>query len=449
MAGSFAGWLALWAALAAAVIVVQWRRGTAGLMGAYVGALGLYYWAPVLIYLLPWYVPVNNPTVVLLGVQQSTYAMVGLAIGALVVTPLLFPVRSSAQEVGRAPARPALEHRRLAIAYVLLGVLAYAGVNTILRRVPTGTALASVGDQLVVVGLCIGCWQAWKSGRRSRLTWWLAAAALLPFVTTVVQGFLGFGAIAGLIVLAFTVHLGRPRWRTLLSVLAVGYLALSLFVTYFGARSAIREVVWAGRPLSARLTAVGTSLVHFDWFNPANQTELAFVDARLDQAAQVGAAVSYLSGTHDFAHGRTIQQAVEALVPRILWPSKPVQAGSGDLVSHYTGIQFAPGTAIGIGPVMELYVNFGSLGVVVGFALFGVAVAALDLRGAERLRSDDAPGFALLFLVGLSFLDVVGGSLVDLTSSAGASLVVGLAVSRFVLPDADPPEALALRPAGW
>ncbi len=47
-------------------------------------------------------------------------------------------------------------------------------------------------------------------------------------------------------------------------------------------------------------------------------------------------------------------------IPRALWPNKPVVGGSGDLVSTYTGIRFADGTSVGIGQVLESFVNFGT-----------------------------------------------------------------------------------------
>ena len=87
-----------------------------------------------------------------------------------------------------------------------------------------------------------------------------------------------------------------------------------------------------------------------------------------------------------FARGETIWHAIIAPVPRALWPNKPIVAGSGDLVSRYTGIMFAEGTSVGIGPVMEMYVNFGSAGVFVGFIVIGLFLGYIDFRAGESLR---------------------------------------------------------------
>ena len=88
----------------------------------------------------------------------------------------------------------------------------------------------------------------------------------------------------------------------------------------------------------------------------------------MNQNQLVGAAVQYLeSGYAPFATGDTLIQSALAIIPRAIWPDKPVFAGSPGLVTQYTGIQFAAGTSVGVGQVLEFYINFGSPGVVGGF----------------------------------------------------------------------------------
>jgi len=145
----------------------------------------------------------------------------------------------------------------------------------------------------------------------------------------------------------------------------------------------------------------------------------------------VGAAVYQLSQTQNFARGDTLWDALLALIPRALWPEKPITAGSGNLVSRYTGIDFASGTSVGVGQVMEFYLNFGTPGVLIGFIIMGVLVTAFDWQAAERLARNDLRGFVLWFLPGIALLQV-NGQLVEITASAAASLVVALVVNRFL-----------------
>jgi hypothetical protein len=79
-------------------------------------------------------------------------------------------------------------------------------------------------------------------------------------------------------------------------------------------------------------------------------------------------------------------------------------------------------------------VNFGRVGVLVGFLFLGVALSLLDVGAHNRLLKGDWQGFALWYLPGLSLLQA-GGSLVEVTSSAGAAVVTVVVVNRFVVPD--------------
>ena len=70
------------------------------------------------------------------------------------------------------------------------------------------------------------------------------------------------------------------------------------------------------------------------------------------------------------------------MVPRILWPEKPVSAGSPAIVSEMTGLHLSPTTSFGVGNVMELQINFGIPGVVLGFFGLGWLLGMLDFKAA-------------------------------------------------------------------
>jgi hypothetical protein len=98
------------------------------------------------------------------------------------------------------------------------------------------------------------------------------------------------------------------------------------------------------------------------------------------------------------------------MLPRVLWPEKPVFAGSGDLVSRYTGRRFAEGTSVGVGQVLESYINFGTVGVVLGFLLLGAILTNVHVIARRRLLAGDQQSFVLWFVVGTAMLRP-GGSL--------------------------------------
>jgi hypothetical protein len=175
---------------------------------------------------------------------------------------------------------------------------------------------------------------------------------------------------------------------------------------------------------------VEDTISSFEWFDPRNADHLDRVEVRLNQDELIGRAVGYMArGGAPFARGRTFLDAGFALVPRIVWPDKPMAAGSGDLVSDYTGIDFSRTTSVGVGQVLEAYINFGTSSVIVVFVLIGLGVVIVDRSAARALMFGDAGGFALWYMPGLSLL-LVGGSFVEATSSAGAAFVVAWGLNR-------------------
>jgi hypothetical protein len=422
-------WLIVWAAAASAVLYSRLKRTSVGtgLVPVYVFNLWLIHWVAVCLYLIPGY-EYYNVDVVRSGFEQSTYGIVAFALGSLVVTPFLMKLR---------PVRENREvsyevHEKLPAAYIAVGAVSYLLLSSFLGRVPTASALVGVGQQLFIIGLCLWFWMAWWKQDIKRWIMCGAITLLLPFITIVSRGFIGYGAMAVMTVLAFVVSFTRVSAKVLVAVLLLGYVGLSFYVSYMRDRGEIRGVVWGGEPLQGRVTRVYETINTLEWFDLSNESHLTRIDERLNQNFLVGSAVEWLSLTNDYAHGETVWQALVAFVPRAIWPEKPVVAGSGDLVSEHTGIRFAEGTSVGIGHLMEFYINFGTGGVVFGFLIMGVILTIIDLNAAQKLLQDDWQKFALWYLTGISFLQV-GGSLVEVTSSAAASVVVALLVNNALL----------------
>ena len=183
--------------------------------------------------------------------------------------------------------------------------------------------------------------------------------------------------------------------------------------------------------MQARIAQLQKTSADFEWFDVSNNQHLKQVDGRLNQSFLAGLAVSRMSDTGNYVHGDTLWEALIALVPRAIWPDKPIEAGSGNMVSEYTGLKFAVGTSVGIGHVMEFYVNFGTPGVIIGFLIMGILVTTLDVAAAERLALNNLQGFVLWFLPGISLLQV-GGSLVEATVSAVASIAVAFLANKYL-----------------
>jgi hypothetical protein len=387
-----------------------------GLQLCYLANFWILHWVAMPVYFTPWYCG-ENAALSLLGARQSLYALIGLTVG---VTLMPFLLGRREPTYGEPPAISAKTRQRflwLGLAfYVFSGLL--AGVS--------GLSAVLVGGQLfLIAGMALSIWSAHRRRNYRTMAQWVAISIVFPFMSVIRSGFLGFGIAALLPVVVFALTLmPRKNWaRLAIFGMAGAYLGLSLFVTYMRDRYEIRHSVWGRQSFSNRLTQLATTFGNFEWFSPVEPRHLAILDGRLNQNYLVGAAVVYVDGTKEWAAGKTLRDAALALIPRLIWPDKPVGAGSGDLVSRYTGLEFSEGTSVGIGQVMEFYVNFGSPMVFLGFFIIGSVLAWLDRVAANALIRGSTDQFIPAYLVGLSMLQV-GGSLVEVVAAVAGSLVI-------------------------
>src|SRR5207253_3393286 len=231
---------------------------------------------------------------------------------------------------------------------------------------PTVSAISVGLRQLTVVGLCLLLWHAWFAKRRTQFIMAFTAMALLPVTTILRDGFLSYGAMAVICIISFLAVFFRPRIVLALMLGIVLYVGFSFYVMYMRDRTAIRDTVWGGSDTAERLGQIRTTFSDIEMFNPMNPIHWNRVNARLDQSSLVGLAVENLQdGSVEYAHGKTLVDGIFAFIPRAIWPDKPSFAGSGTIVSDYTKLSFAEGTSVGVGQVMEFYVNFGTTGVII------------------------------------------------------------------------------------
>lgn len=430
-----------WMVLAAGTVAAQTtaRQRSVGLVLAYIANMWLIHWPAAVTYLLPWF-EAGDADAVIDGFEQSFFAMLGLALGAIVLAP--FVLRVLQAPLSHSPsADRRLPNEKLPYTYIAIGVIMYVFVTPILSRIATVSAIASGMSQLLIVGLCLILWHAWFAKQPRRFAVALGVACMLPLATILRQGFLSYGAMALISIMTFLAVFVRPRGFLALILLVVGYVGFSFYVTYMRDRSDIRASVWGGGSAGVRVESLSKTVTAIEWFNPYNPMHLMRVNMRLNQNYLVGAAVGNLESHNvEFARGQTVLEAFQGLIPRALWPEKPQLAGSPEVVSKYTGYSFAAGTSVGVGQVMEFYINFGTAGVIVGFMIFGALITMLDTWAAQRLWAGDWLQFAMWYLPGLAMMQA-GGSLIEVASSAGAAVLAVMFVNKYLVP-------LRLRPPG-
>jgi hypothetical protein len=249
------------------------------------------------------------------------------------------------------------------------------------------------------------------------------------------MGFMSFGVCALLGFGCFVAKFYTPRTTFVLGAILISFMLMSLYPAYYASRSEIRRVVWGQEDYTTRITQSYTSLSeNWSWFDIQSDDQLMAIEDRLNHNSLVGLARRRLqSGAVAFADGETIVHAFVALIPRALWPDKANFAGSGHLVSRFTGLHFQGSTSIGIGHVMELYVNFGPVGVFIGFVVLSAAVSFLDLRGGWHLYSGNEYGFLLCFVCGSNIVTSSGGVLANILPSCVGGLLLCYGIHRFCL----------------
>jgi len=405
------------------------RSYNCGLTISYLASLSLIHFFGALIYVFPWYWT-ENLEFTLVGFRETSYGLIFFLFGNLFLSKLFLGLlKIPVSRIKKNLLFDILRRDNTPLWFLAIGMGFYFILTPILGKIPTLSALITTAELFAVLGICLGCWSAWKTKRTKQFIFWITLSFIFPFITILNQGFLGFGTSMTIIVLMFVAGFYRPRWKILLFGIIISYFAMGFYQSYMKDRSEIREVVWGRKNMQTRLSQLTDTISNFEWFNPYNVEQLERIDARLNQNYLLGLAVYDLELTGEYADGETIWDSAIALVPRAIWPDKPVRAGSPDIVSRFTGLTFAEGTSVGVGQAMELYINFGRIGVFIGFLLIGLIISVIDYMSGYYLRLGNYQKFSIWLLPGIAFLNV-GGSFVEITASAGAGLIISYLVTR-------------------
>ena len=199
---------------------------------------------------------------------------------------------------------------------------------------------------------------------------------------------LGFGGYfsefkTAFFVLIFAASAARVRlsYRQMTAAGAMGAALLSLALLWTAVKSEYRVYLNQGThsqavlvPWMDRIRHIGSAVQH------AGISDLAAaVQPSIDRLSYVdffAATLQYVPGSVPHTDGSIWSGAVRhTLMPRLLFPNKPVLTSDSWITRRFTGLQVAgsdEGTSIGIGYVAESYVDFGTTAM--WYPLFGLAM---------------------------------------------------------------------------
>lgn len=429
-------YITIWYALLFLIVARNWghRHVNGSIVIFYVVSLTMIHGLGPLVYLFPWHISPKYQ-LTFIGFKYTVYGLAAFTLGHLITSFLgSSRIKRKLRSLSDVDIDQISRNRKafasLPLAYVCFGTVLFLLMSTSIGSIATVRSLLSAGPVLITAAVCIAAVQAAYDGKLGRLRRWLMASLAFPVITAVTTGFMGLGAYMTLRIFLFVSKFARNKKMIIVIGVIFFYLGLSMFQVYMRDRGGLRDIVWGGGSVGESTSYFTRAIINFELFNPFNNQHLDNIDERLNQNVLVGASVKYLNTGDRFARGETLTNAILALIPRFIWKDKPISAGGNALVTQYTGIKFAKGTSVGVGHVMEFYINFGLAGILVGFFLLGIIITIVDQQAGYYLAVEDYPRFVIWFLPGLAVLNVEG-TMFEVSATTAASLVVAYIASRF------------------
>ena len=354
--------------------------------------------------------------VVAVGVRYTAIGAVSFVVG----------VRLARSMIRRLPAKRGASRPDFWVFCVLGGWFVTYALSP-LANVPSLGALIDRSTAIWMLGVMLGLRAAVPRRELTKIAIWTGALFVYPVLMLLFGGFLSYGATAVMIVASVLAISTRGTTRVVIGVCVAGILGLSLFSSYYQNRDRIRGVIWSDASIGARTEVARVIFSDFRLINLTDRMALAAFDQRLNQNYFVGLAAQRIKdGDVRYLYGRSIYEAAIAVIPRALWPGKPVFGGSGNVVSEMTGLRLSRNTSWGVGNVMEFQINFGTAGVVMGFLLLGAALGALDMRAAIAEARGDMATLIYCFLPAVALIQP-NGSMVELGGGVAAAVVAAFA----------------------
>ena len=393
-------------------------RGSVGLPAAVVLIMSFLY-GGAFVYAIPsyshlrptahWYLDKLDFTeiIVLQGTVASLIGLFAFSIGVGAFMPKRRVRKFRPCDISTIPLPSRGYRKRATFAFGMIGGLSFLG-HFLELSFPMSSALFETGRNVALPYLALGSYLAVREGRSYFGLFLLTL--FVPIYYLFIWGFTSLGFTFMMAILAFWMsQLRKPGgsiskvWGVVMT-LGIIWIILTLFVAWFSIREEIRSVVWGGQDGSV-LAILLTAGQRMEIFSPWNFDSLDFINIRLNLPIFIGKMIERHQELPELRQwGATLIILPLVVLPRFAWPGKPERGGS-DFISEHTGLTFYGDTSFGIGSVFEFYVNFGYVGVFLGFLILGMVVRYLDRKASVSLQQGNYFKFMIFMTFGLYSID--------------------------------------------
>ena len=285
-----------------------------------------------------------------------------------------------------------------------------------LQSIPTFPLLIGGTSGYLGFAVAFFLWLQGKLGRSERV---LLGGVVIPanLVLRLATGLLGEVMIIGLI---FAVVMWRERGQIPWTLTMVGF---AFFVALSPVKFEYRELLQTlpNAPADTSATeqiALGLDLAtHYlnsgSEFRASDFTYTA--GGRLNDALTLARVMDLTPSSVPYWAGRTYTPLLTHWIPRILWSGKPVE-NTGNEFGHRYGY-LGPDddqTSYNLPWLVEMYANFGFLGVLVGMLIAGLVLSLIDRLLNPSTREPASMALAVCVLLGMTiqesgFSGMIGG----------------------------------------
>lgn len=207
--------------------------------------------------------------------------------------------------------------------------------------------------------------------QQSRFVWIGLAFFIFNFLSATLTGFKE-SIITSLLILFVLLF---PLYKKAIIILSIPTLYLLVYVlpTYAGI---IRQEAWFGDAQAEDARTLALEQV-FDEDNQekVKETNWQFLTGRLSEISMFNQFIAFVPKERDYYYLEIVENGWEALIPRVLWPNKPItELVAMERVYDAGVIDRNSIASAKTRPVVDGYLSFGAFGVFISIFLYGMFV---------------------------------------------------------------------------